>query len=66
MLHQTNVLNAGTTRSTGGIILQLGEGRMSDDLRSLRPKRTVQFDVMTEGQAALHMPVPTSVKSRNG
>jgi hypothetical protein len=38
---------------------------MSDDLRSLKPKRTIQFDVMTEGQAALHMPVPTSVRSRN-
>ncbi|MFF6791835.1 acetoacetate decarboxylase family protein [Streptomyces filamentosus] len=64
-LNQTNVLNAGTTRSTSGITLQLGEGRMSDDLRSLKPKRTIQFDVMTEGQAALHMPVPTSVRSRN-
>ncbi|MFF0464615.1 acetoacetate decarboxylase family protein [Streptomyces mexicanus] len=64
-LNQTNVLNAGTTRSTRDITLQLGEGRMSDDLRSLRPKRTIQFDVMTEGQAALHMPVPTSVPSRN-
>ncbi|MFB6841285.1 acetoacetate decarboxylase family protein [Streptomyces sp. NPDC056361] len=64
-LNQTNVLNAGTTRSTNGITLQLGEGRMSDDLRSLKPKRTIQFDVMTEGQAALHMPVPTSVQSRN-
>ncbi|MFB7026670.1 MULTISPECIES: acetoacetate decarboxylase family protein [unclassified Streptomyces] len=64
-LNQTNVLNAGTTRSTKGVSLQLGEGRMSDDLRSLRPKRTIQFDVMTEGQAALHMPVPTSVRSRS-
>ncbi|MFC9735841.1 acetoacetate decarboxylase family protein [Streptomyces roseolus] len=64
-LNQTNVLNAGTTRSTKGVTLQLGEGRMSDDLRSLKPKRTIQFDVTTEGQAALHMPVPTSVKSRN-
>ncbi|MER5689849.1 acetoacetate decarboxylase family protein [Streptomyces sp. NPDC002205] len=64
-LNQTNVLNAGTTRSTSGITLHLGEGRMSNDLRSLKPKRTIQFDVMTEGQAALHMPVPTSVRSRN-
>ncbi|KOX01591.1 MULTISPECIES: acetoacetate decarboxylase family protein [unclassified Streptomyces] len=64
-LNQTNVLNAGTTRNTSGIALQLGEGRMSDDLRSLKPKRTIQFDVMTEGQAALHMPVPTSVQSRD-
>ncbi|MFG2742298.1 acetoacetate decarboxylase family protein [Streptomyces sp. KS_5] len=64
-LNQTNVLSAGTTRSTSGITLQLGEGRMSDDLRSLKPKRTIQFDVTTEGQAALHMPVPTSVQSRS-
>ncbi|MGW7567599.1 acetoacetate decarboxylase family protein [Streptomyces tendae] len=63
-LNQTNVLTAGTTRSTSGITLQLGEGRMSDDLRSLKPKRTLQFDVVTEGQAALHMPVLTSVQSR--
>lgn len=34
---------------------------MSDDLRSLNPIRTLQLDVVTEGQAALHMPVPTSV-----
>ncbi|GAA3014494.1 acetoacetate decarboxylase family protein [Streptomyces drozdowiczii] len=64
-LNQTNVLSAGTTRSARGITLRLGEGRMSGDLRSLRPKRIIQFDVMTEGQAALHMPVPTSVRSRN-
>lgn len=64
-LNQTNVLNAGATRNTRDVTLQLGEGRMSDDLRSLKPKRTIQFDVMTEGQAALHMPVPTSVPSRN-
>ncbi|WP_435811418.1 M24 family metallopeptidase [Streptomyces halstedii] len=64
-LSQTNVLNAGTTRGRSGIDLQVGEGRMADDLRSLKPKRTIQFDVMTEGQLALHMPVPTSVPRRN-
>ncbi|MFG2821673.1 acetoacetate decarboxylase family protein [Kitasatospora sp. NPDC048365] len=63
-LSQTNVLNFGTTRSSRGVSLQLGEGRMSDDLRSLKPRRTIQFDVMTEGQLALHMPVPTSVQLR--
>lgn len=47
------------------VTLQLGEGRMSDDLRSLKPKRTIRFDVMTEGQAALHMPAPTSVAPRS-
>ncbi|MFD7874603.1 acetoacetate decarboxylase family protein [Streptomyces sp. NPDC059766] len=64
-LSQTNVLNAGTTRVPRDVTLQVGEGRMADDLRSLKPIRTVQFDVMTEGQLALHMPVPTSVPSRN-
>ncbi|MFE2302719.1 acetoacetate decarboxylase family protein [Streptomyces sp. NPDC059445] len=64
-LSQTNVLNAGTTRVPRDITLQVGEGRMADDLRSLKPIRTIQFDVMTEGQLALHMPVPTSVPSRN-
>ncbi|MFF4712853.1 acetoacetate decarboxylase family protein [Streptomyces eurythermus] len=62
-LNQTNVLSAGTTHGTRGVTLRLGAGRMSDDLRSLAPKRTIRFDVMTEGQAALHMPVPTSVHS---
>ncbi|MGV9454616.1 acetoacetate decarboxylase family protein [Streptomyces sp. NPDC003635] len=64
-LSQTNVLSVGTTRSTRGISLEVGEGRMADDLRSLKPKRTIQFDVMTQGQVALHMPVPTSVPSPN-
>ncbi|MFJ2395845.1 acetoacetate decarboxylase family protein [Streptomyces sp. NPDC087843] len=63
-LSQTNVLSAGTTRLPRDIRLQVGEGRMADDLRSLRPIRTLQFDVMTSGQLALHMPVPTSVPSR--
>ncbi|MGW2960779.1 acetoacetate decarboxylase family protein [Streptomyces sp. NPDC001220] len=64
-LSQTNVLSAGTTRLPRDIQLQVGEGRMADDLRSLRPMRTLQLDVMTQGQLALHMPVPTSVPSRN-
>lgn len=60
-LNQTNMLAAGTARFPRGLDLQLGRGPMADDLRSLKPTRTVQLDVMTEGQAALHMPVPTSV-----
>ncbi|WP_026252234.1 acetoacetate decarboxylase family protein [Streptomyces sp. PsTaAH-124] len=62
-LSQTNVLSAGTTLLPRGVTLQAGEGRMADDLRSLRPVRPVQLDVMAEGQLALHMPVPTSVRS---
>lgn len=60
-LSQTNVLATGTTRMPRGVELTLGEGRLSDDLRSLRPVRTVQLDVMTQGQLALHLPAPTSI-----
>ncbi|MEW2514243.1 acetoacetate decarboxylase family protein [Streptomyces sp. NPDC046870] len=63
-LSQTNVLSAGTELVPRHLALQVGEGRMADDLRSLKPIRTIQFDVVTEGQLALHMPVPTSVRSR--
>lgn len=63
-LSQTHVLSAGTALLPRAVQLHVGEGRMADDLRSLRPIRAVQFDVVTEGQLALHMPVPTSVQSR--
>ncbi|MGW5701635.1 acetoacetate decarboxylase family protein [Amycolatopsis japonica] len=62
---QINMLSAGTTRFPRGLDLRLGEGRMSQDLRSLKPIRTIQLDVTTEGQLALHMPVPTSVQDRS-
>ncbi len=61
---ETNVLSSGTTRRPRMVELTLGEGRLSDDVRSLKPIRTVQFDVVTEGQLALHMPVPTSIQAR--
>ncbi|MEV4225480.1 acetoacetate decarboxylase family protein [Nonomuraea sp. NPDC049725] len=63
-LSQTNMLSAGSVRLPRGLELQLGQGRLSDDLRSLRPIRTIQFDVVTEGQIALHLPVPFSVPNR--
>lgn len=62
--NQTNALAAGTTRRPQGLDLQIGQGRMADDLRSLKPLRTIQLDVVTDGQAALHLPVPTSVRRR--
>lgn len=34
---------------------------MADDLRALKPLKTIQLDVVTEGQLALHMPVSVSV-----
>ncbi len=58
---QTNVLSFGTARLPRGIELDLGEGRVSDDIRTLAPYKIIQLDVMTEGQNALHMPIPTSV-----
>lgn len=61
---QTNVLSGGTARLPRDAKLTLGTGRMSDDLRSLRPIRALQLDVVTEGQLALHMPVPTSLPRR--
>ncbi len=61
-LNQTNVLASGGTRLPGDLDLTLGHGRVSDDLRSLRPIRTIAFDVNTSAQAALHMPVPISVR----
>ncbi|MGW2230031.1 acetoacetate decarboxylase family protein [Streptomyces formicae] len=62
---QINMLASGTTRLPRALDLRLGEGRMSDDLRSLKPIRTIQLDVTTEGQLALHMPVPTSIQGRS-
>ena len=41
-----------------------GEDRTPDDVRSLKPIRTVQLDVVPEGQLALTMPVPTSIQAR--
>ncbi len=60
-VNETNVLASGTSLFPRGVDLTLGAGRMSDDLRSLRPIRAIRFDVSTGAQAALHMPVPVSV-----
>lgn len=48
-LSQTNLLSAGSTYRPRDLELQVGQGRMADDLRSLAPIRTVRLDVMTEG-----------------
>ncbi|TSE01098.1 acetoacetate decarboxylase [Skermania sp. ID1734] len=60
---QINALSTGTALLPRNLDLQLGQGRVSDDLRSLKPIKTIQLDVNTEAQLALHMPVPTSVRS---
>lgn len=62
-LNQTNILAAGSATLPRGVELQLGEGRMSDAIRALEPMRTLRLDVATEAQAALHMPVPISVRA---
>ncbi|MCM1013310.1 MULTISPECIES: acetoacetate decarboxylase family protein [unclassified Brevibacterium] len=54
--NQTNALVSGSALFPRHVETRLGEGRISDDIRSLRPTRTLMFDVMTHGQAALHMP----------
>ncbi|KAF0845199.1 hypothetical protein FNL39_1087 [Nocardia caishijiensis] len=61
VLNQLNVLSGGSALMPRDLELTLGTGRMSDDVRSLKPIKTVRLDVVTEGQIALHMPVPTSV-----
>ncbi|BDH58296.1 acetoacetate decarboxylase [Tsukamurella sp. PLM1] len=61
-LNQTNVLSGGGTRFPRDIDLTIGDGRMADELRALKPLRAIAFDVNTSAQAALHMPVPVSVR----
>jgi hypothetical protein len=63
-LSQTNALAAGSALFPRNVELHLGAGRLADDLRSLKPMTTVRLDVVTNGQLALHMPVPTSVPTR--
>ncbi|MFT4265449.1 MAG: acetoacetate decarboxylase family protein [Nocardioides sp.] len=63
-LSQTNLLTAGSRLLPRGLSLELGSGRMSDDVRSLEPIRPLRFDVATESQNALHIPVPVSIPAR--
>ncbi|KAF0845218.1 acetoacetate decarboxylase family protein [Nocardia caishijiensis] len=58
---QINMLAGGSAGLPRGVDLQLGHGRLSEDLRFLDPIKTVRLDVITEGQVALHMPIPTSM-----
>jgi hypothetical protein len=61
-LTQTNILAAGSALLPRNLELTLGQGRLTDDLRSLKPITTLRLDVSTECQLALHMPAPTSVR----
>lgn len=60
-LSQTHVLSAGAAYLPRAVNLEVGQGHLASDLRTLRPIRTVQFEVMAEAQVALHMPVPFSI-----
>lgn len=63
-LSQTNNLVFGSRLLPKDVGLDLGTGRLSDDIRSLRPKKPLRLDVYTECQNALHIPVPISFPSR--
>lgn len=60
-LSQTNNLAVGSTLLPREVSLELGAGRLTDDVRSLRPIRALRFDVTTSAQNALHIPVPVSL-----
>ncbi|AQA03115.1 acetoacetate decarboxylase [Mycobacterium sp. MS1601] len=59
-LSQTNALAAGSTLLPKDVSLELGTGRLTDDIESLKPIRALRLDVLTECQNALHIPVPVS------
>ncbi len=64
-LSQTNVLASGARMLPKDVDMHLGQGRLSDDLRDLRPIRPLQVEVATEVQIALHLPAPISVADRS-
>lgn len=63
-LSQTNTLASGSRLLPRDLSLKLGSGRMSDDVRSLKPLKPLRLDVSTECQNALHIPVPVSLPTR--
>lgn len=63
-LSQTNNLVSGGRLLPRGASLELGTGRLSDDVRSLKPIKALRFDVATQAQNALHIPVPVSIPTR--
>lgn len=63
-LSQTNTLSAGSRLLPRDVSLELGSGRLTDDVRSLKPIKALRFDVSTECQNALHIPVPVSVPAK--
>lgn len=60
-LSQTNNLATGSSVLPRDVSLELGTGRLADDVRSLKPIKLLRLDVATEAQNALHIPVPVSI-----
>lgn len=60
-LSQTNNLASGSSLLPRDVSLELGSGRLSDDVRSLKPLKLLRLDVASEAQNALHIPVPVSI-----
>lgn len=63
-LSQTNTLAAGAKLFPREVNLELGAGRLADDVRSLKPIKPLRLDVSSECQNALHIPVPVSFPAR--
>lgn len=59
-LNQTQALKVGRQLFPKNVRLTLGDGRISDDIRSVDAKRMLSLDVTTCAQIALHMPAPPS------
>lgn len=63
-LSQTNNLALGSRLLPRDVSLELGSGRLTDDVHSLEPIRILRFDVVSECQNALHIPVPVSIAAK--
>lgn len=63
-LSQTNTLAAGSKLLPKDATLKLGSGRLTNDVRSLKPIKALRLDVFTECQNALHIPVPVSFPAK--
>jgi len=63
-LSQTNNLASGSRLLPRNVSLELGSGRLADDVRSLKPIRALRLDVVTQCQNALHIPVPVSIPTK--
>lgn len=58
VISQTNVLRSGRQLFPHNVQLRLGQGRLSDDLRSLHVGKLLSLDVSTSSQVALNLPIP--------